>query len=85
MCVFVCVRVRVRVCFSVPLFCCLVPGVFYCLAVILLRKRELIALLCVVAFYVLCLFRRVPRLGLWSMRWHCMVIRIGFMLPNAEF
>ena len=48
------------------LFCGVVHGVLSSLENILLRKRELVALLCVVAVCVLCLFLRVLWVGLWS-------------------
>ena len=46
------------------LYCVMVLGVLYCLAIVLLRKRELVALLCAVAGRLLCLFLAKPWAGL---------------------
>ena len=46
------------------LFCGVFLGVLSSLAIILLRKRVLVALLCDVAVCVLCLFLTVPCVGL---------------------
>ena len=43
---------------------CVILGVLSNLATILPRKRELVALLCHVAVCALCLFFKVPRVGL---------------------
>ena len=48
------------------MFCGVVLGVLSSLAINLLRKRELVALLCVVAVCVLCLFLKVLWVGLQS-------------------
>ena len=45
---------------------CVFLYVLSCLAIILLRKRELIDLLCVVAVSVSCLFLMLPWVGLRS-------------------
>ena len=49
-----------------PCFLCVVLGVLSSSSIILQRKRELVALLCVVAVCVLCLFLAVPWLRLQS-------------------
>ena len=47
-------------------FCVVVLDVLSILAIILLRKRELVVLLCDVDACALCLFFTVSMVGLWS-------------------